>query len=228
VKVQGNVLRRSQIWCAGFLSTILAVVISVTWLDKPIAYFAHDVFGQSGTLGFVSEFTGTPSFFSPLATFILVIFIVRRLAFRPFGEFDIVLIVCDFSIVLAKLIVPPLKFVFGRTWPLYHHPSLIGDGVYGFNFFHAGPAFESFPSGHMTSIFALVVVLWICYPRFWPTYVACMAAMGGALIAGNYHFLSDVIAGGFVGSSAAMLMVSIWEALDRRRVFRRVRGAPSS
>jgi hypothetical protein len=178
VKVQRNALRRSQIWCAGLLSTILAVMISVTWLDKPIAYLAHDVFGQSG---FISEFTGTPSFFSPLATVILVIFIVRRLAFRPFGKFDIVLIVCDFSIVLAKLIVPPLKFVFGRTWPLYHHPSLIGDGVYSFNFFHAGSAFESFPSGHMTSIVALVAVLWICYPRFWPTYVVCIAATVGAL-----------------------------------------------
>jgi membrane-associated phospholipid phosphatase len=107
-------------------------------------------------------------------------------------------------------------------------PSFTYSRWCGFNFFHAGPAFESFPSGHMTSIFALVVVLWICYPRFWPTCVACMAAMGVALIAGNYHFLSDVIAGGFVGSSAAMLMVSIWEALDRRHVLRRVRRAASS
>jgi len=42
--------------------------------------------------------------------------------------------------------------------------------------------------------------------------------MGGALILGNYHFLSDVIAGAFVGSSTAMLMVAIWEALEQRRV----------
>jgi membrane-associated phospholipid phosphatase len=183
------------------------------WIDKPIAYFVHDMFGQ---LEVASDFTGTPSFFSPLAILVLLVFLVRRLALRPFCKLDIVLILCDLSIILSKFLVPPLKFVFGRTWPQYHVPSLIGDGVYGFNFFQRGQEFESFPSGHMASICALTVVFWICYPRFRPLYTTGIAVMAGVLILGNYHFVGDVVAGGFVGSSTAAFMVLVCEALGRR------------
>jgi membrane-associated phospholipid phosphatase len=199
----------------GLLLTIVIVGVSVAWLDKPTAFFVHKVFGE---LAVLRGLTQTPSFFSPLATLVFLIFFGRRLAFRPFGKLDIVLILCDLSIILAKLIVPPLKFAFGRTWPQYNNPSLLIGGVYKFNFFQAGQAFESFPSGHTASICALIVVFWICYPRFRLMYAAVIAAMAGGLIAGNYHFVSDVIAGGFVGCSTAVLMVSIWEAWDRRRV----------
>jgi hypothetical protein len=210
----GQLLTRFQTWCVGLLSTVLAVVISAAWLDRPIAYFIHDTVGHFVVL---SSFTGTPSLFSPLAILVFLVFLTRRLAFRPFGRLDVVLILCDLSIVLARMLVLPLKFIFGRTWPQYHEPSLIPDGVYGFDFFQTGDAFESFPSGHMASTCALIVVLWICYPKFRGIYAACMAAMAGALLVGNYHFFSDAIAGGFVGSSTAVLMVSIWEAWTRRR-----------
>jgi hypothetical protein len=42
---------------------------------------------------------------------------------------------------------------------------------------------------------------------------------------GNYHFLSGVIAGGFVGSSTAVLVVSGWELLKGRKVESDVGGA---
>jgi membrane-associated phospholipid phosphatase len=207
-------MSRFQAWFASLLSTMFAVGVSVTWLDKPLAYFVHRTFGQFWVLG---SFTGAPSFFSPLATIILLVFIARRILFRPFGNVDITLILCELSVISAKLIVPPLKSVFGRTWPLYNRPSLILDGAYGFNFFYSGQEFESFPSGHMASICALTVVFWICYPKFRPICAACISAMGAGLIVGNYHFLGDVIAGGFVGTSTAVLMVSAWETLGRWR-----------
>jgi membrane-associated phospholipid phosphatase len=208
-------LRLLQTWCVVFLLTVIAVAITATWLDKPIAILVHDTFGRFEVLG---SFTGTPSFYSPLAIFILLVLLVRRLAFRPFGKLDVVLILCDVSIILAKLIMPPLKFLFGRTWPQYARPSLIGDGVYGFHFLHSGPGFESFPSGHMASISALITVLWIYYPKYGPIYAAVIAAMAGGLIVGNYHFVSDVLAGSFVGFSTGVFVVSLWEAWDRHRV----------
>jgi membrane-associated phospholipid phosphatase len=174
--------------------------------------------GPFGRFEVLGSFTGTPSFYSPLAIFILLVLFVRRLAFRPFGKLDMVLFLSDVSIILAKLIMPPLKFLFGRTWPQYARPSLIGDGVYGFNFLHSGPGFESFPSGHMASISALITVFWICYPKYRPIYAAVIAAMAGGLIVGNYHFLSDVLAGSSVGFSTGVFVVSLWEAWDRHRV----------
>ena len=53
--------------------------------------------------------------------------------------------------------------MFGRTWPetwTHNNPSLIHDGAYGFNWFHGGPGYELFPSGHMAAICAVISVLW--------------------------------------------------------------------
>jgi membrane-associated phospholipid phosphatase len=199
---------RLRIYCAAFLATVCVIVASVAWLDRPIAYFVHDAFGQYLIVG---SFTETPSFFSPLAILVFLIFVARRIAFRPFGRLDVTLILADLSIILAKLVVAPVKVMFGRTWPQYHIPSLIGDGTYGFNFFQAGPSLESFPSGHMASICALLVVFWLRYPAYWPTYTVAIIGMAAGLIIGNYHFLSDVIAGAFVGFATAVLLFHMYE-----------------
>ena len=61
-----------------------------------------------------------------------------------------------------------------------------------------------------------MTVLWICYPRFRPLYALCMAAVAVGLVGANFHFLSDVIAGGFLGISAGWLGVAMWEIGDRQ------------
>jgi len=51
-----------------------------------------------------------------------------------------------------------LKVVFGRTWPetwTRNNPSLIRDGVFGFNPFTTGSGYESFPSGHTAAIWEI-------------------------------------------------------------------------
>jgi membrane-associated phospholipid phosphatase len=77
--------------------------------------------------------------------------------------------------------------------------------AFGFNPFHGGPGFASFPSGHVAAICAVMTVLWWSYPSLRPIYVACVAAVAIGLIGANYHFLSDVLGGIFVGITAGYL-----------------------
>jgi membrane-associated phospholipid phosphatase len=210
-------LVRLRVWGAVFPASICVIVVSVAWLDRPIAHFVNHTFGQ---YPIVESFTGTPSFFSPLAALVFLVFVARRIALRPFGRLDVALILTDLSIILTKLLVPPLKVVFGRTWPQYHIPSLIGDGTYAFNFFQSGSAFESFPSGHMASICALFVVFWLWYPAYWLTYATVIFCLAAGLVMGNYHFLSDVIGGAVVGGATAVLVVSIYESWTAWRLIR--------
>jgi len=44
-----------------------------------------------------------------------------------------------------------------------------------------------------------MTVLWWSYPSWRLAYVACVAAVAIGLIGANYHFLSDVISGMFIG-----------------------------
>jgi membrane-associated phospholipid phosphatase len=118
------------------------------------------------------------------------------------------------TLAVAVEVKEQLKYAFGRTWPetwVRNNPSFIKDGVYGFFPFSGGPAYSSFPSGHTTAIAAVISVLWICYPRYRVLYALCVLAVGVGLVGANFHFLSDVIAGGFLGVTTGWLAVSIWE-----------------
>jgi membrane-associated phospholipid phosphatase len=88
-------------------------------------------------------------------------------------------------------------------------PSLIQNDVFGFNPFHGGPGFASFPSGHAAALCAVMSVLWWSYPRLRPIYIAFFATVAIGLIGANYHFLSDILGAIFVGVSAGYITTKI-------------------
>jgi membrane-associated phospholipid phosphatase len=106
------------------------------------------------------------------------------------------------SLVLADQFRETLAYAFGRYWPetwVHGNPSLIRDGAYGFHPFHCPSGCGSFPSGHTARTVAVAAVVWIAYPRWrWACGLASVAVATG-LLGMDYHFVGDVIAGGFVG-----------------------------
>jgi membrane-associated phospholipid phosphatase len=107
-----------------------------------------------------------------------------------------------------------ISIIFGRDWPetwVDNNPSLISNNAYGFHWFQGTRIDDSFPSGHMARTVGASAVFWAMYRS---TLVRTVAAaicltMAISLIGMNYHFVSDVIAGSFlgaiVGSYGAML-----------------------
>jgi membrane-associated phospholipid phosphatase len=90
-----------------------------------------------------------------------------------------------------------LKWFFGRietrTW--LSDPSL-----YGFHWLNGTEGFQGFPSGHMLVFTPLFLALWHYYPRFRFYYGVAWFCLGAALITTEYHFLSDVLAGAYIGA----------------------------
>ena len=58
----------------------------------------------------------------------------------------------------------------------------------------------SFPSGHTISAFAVSVALAKFYPELWPVLMFCAGNIAVSRIVLGMHFLSDVVAGGIIGS----------------------------
>jgi membrane-associated phospholipid phosphatase len=201
------------IWLASLASVAMAVAACVIWLDRPIALLAYELFGRHRA---VQHLAGTPGFFGPLVVLAFAILLVRWFLARRFGTIDVVANLCIITIAIAEPLKGWLKFVFGRTWPAYGQPSFVFEGAYGFHPFHGGPDFESFPSGHSAAVCAVAVILWIYFPIIRTFCAATVVAILLALIAGDFHFLSDVIAGAFVGMSLSALVVRVWE--DRIRL----------
>jgi membrane-associated phospholipid phosphatase len=90
--------------------------------------------------------------------------------------------------------------------------SFVRDNVYGFHFFQSGKSFESFPSGHAAATGAVPSVVWILFPELRVVCAIGTIAADLELVALNLHFLSDVIAGSFVGISTGLFMVALWGA----------------
>jgi membrane-associated phospholipid phosphatase len=196
------------------LVVALAAAISYQWLDRPLALLSHSLL-PAHKQGLFEPLTHIPDPLIPAAVIVFVGLGLYALAGRALSRLQATLVICSLSLTTAQVTKNLLKFVFGRTWPetwVANNPSFIRDHVYGFNWFQSGPGYKSFPSGHMTATCAVISVLWICYPRLKPLYALIVLAVAVGLIGADFHFLSDVIAGSFVGVSTGWMAVVL---LDR-------------
>ena len=198
-------------WAIGFSLTAAAVVLSYFWLDRPIASFVHEHLRDFDVFALL---TYVPAISVPLAVLAFAAVALRALSRRALTRLQTVIVISGASLAVSEAVKVQLKFAFGRTWPetwVRDNLSFIRDGVYGFNPFHGGPGFAAFPSGHMSAICALLSVFWVCYPRLRVLYALVMAVVGIGLIGADFHFLSDVIAGAFLGIWTGWLTVALWE-----------------
>lgn len=199
----------SQRWWAAFAVMVMAVAVSYAFIDRPLSFFAHD---HLRPYRIFVTLTYIPESFAAISCAILVALGVTYLSGWPLRRWQMVALTWSVGVLTTSAIKNHLKIVFGRTWPetwTHNNPSLIRDNAFGFNFFRHGSGYEAFPSGHTAAICVAMTVLWICYPRFRVVYALLIAAVAVGLIGANYHFLSDIIAGGFIGTSIAIVGVRL-------------------
>jgi len=217
-----------QKWFVSLAATAVAVFVAFEWLDRPISTFARGrLVGQKT----YTELTHIPDPFIPVAVIVFVLIGLWILASQPLVKALTTTLLCSISVIMAEAIKNQLKYAFGRTWPdtwVDNNPSFIRDGVYGFNPFHGGPGYMSFPSGHLSLTCAIVSVLWIAYPKFRPLYAVVVLAVVVGLVGANYHFLSDIIAGGFVGASTGWIVTAMWQARQTAQADAQARVASAS
>ena len=188
-------------WCVGLTLTVAGVIACYFWLDQPLAFFVHRNVADKTIFVWLQRLpVALPLLSSPILAWCAL----WTLMDRPFSRVQSVALTCSISFISTSLINSQLKYAFGRTWPgtwTENNPSLIQNGVFGFNPFHGGPGFASFPSGQAAAVCAVMTVLWWSYASLRPIYVACVAAVTVGLIGANYHFLSDILSAIFVGVS---------------------------
>jgi membrane-associated phospholipid phosphatase len=203
-------------WAIWLVLTAGAVAVSYFWIDRPIALFVHS---RLQGINLFEQLTLIPDVVTPVVLVGFVAVGISALSGRAMPRLQTVAVLAAASLAVGEIIKDNLKYVFGRTWPetwVRNNPSFIHNGVYGFNPFHGGQGYASFPSGHTTAICAVMSVLWICYPRFRAIYALCIAAVAIGLVGANFHFLSDVLAGAFLGTTTGWLTVVVWEIGDHK------------
>jgi membrane-associated phospholipid phosphatase len=195
-----RLLRRTLIIAA---LCIAAVLVCYFWIDRPVAFFVYRY--HINTIQVFRWLTYPPPEVQNWSALVLTILVIRR-AWGPFLHWQKVLLVACLSLIVADDFRISLGDVFGRYWPetwTHDNPSLIGTGTYGFHPFQRGDDIGSFPSGHACRIFGFAGVWMIAIPESRVVTIVLAVPMLLSLVAMNYHFVSDVIAGSVLGGMVA-------------------------
>ena len=182
---------------ADFPLVALFVIMSYFVLDEKIAFFVRRMWMASAPLLLFSADLPDVLFLLVCLTtaiaWIVFLYLVRKGIHNTHARFFQLIAI---SVPLANMLKAILKYAFGRTTTRFwlQHPHATE-----FHWFHGVGNYSGFPSGHMAVFTVLAAALWMYYPRHKTGYIVFMTILALALIATNYHFISDIIAGVYTG-----------------------------
>ena len=207
VKSGSNFRKLLRNGLAALLLCAVLVLLCALFVDRPVAYSVHDQrFADHLILKWL---TYPPDILQACVPVVLAALLVRRVR-GPLRRWERVALAACLGLILAEQCKIILAYAFGRYWPetwINDNPSLIRQGAYGFHPFRIGAAYASFPSGHTARTLAVASVIWTAYPRWRWACILMSLAVASGLVLMDYHFVGDVIAGGFVGAIAGTSMI---------------------
>lgn len=202
---EGTSLRFTALmWLLSLLFCTIAVAVTFIYADVPVANRVYGILPFIGRLerGFASDIL-----LGIEATVVLglVVSRIRRGHLSPFRE--AIVLACLTSICAYAINDGTLKVLFGVPNPT---AMLSGSG----HAFHAlgGSPNCGFPSGHMVLAGAFAGVFMRLYRSSILPLSALLFIAAVLLVVGDWHFISDVIAGSFLGVSAGLLAGEVWLA----------------
>jgi hypothetical protein len=197
-----------RLWALLLLPCTAVVAFSFVRLDVPAALLFWN-FGRH--LSHMTEGFGADVVLSAESAVLLIMVIARLIRghISTFGE--TLAIACLASMCAYVVNDHVLKVFFGVPNPT----DVIQGARHGFHIL-MGSGASSFPSGHMALAGAFSGVFMRRYRvSIWPLSALLLLA-AVLLLVGDWHFLSDIIAGAFLGTSAGILAGEAWAAHSAR------------
>lgn len=191
-----------RIWLLCLVGCTAAVAVSFVTLDVPLA---HRLWRVGHHLGLLREVFGATVILTIEAAVVLSL-IVSRLTRGHLSRFgEALAIACLASICAYGINDQVLKPFFGVQTPA----DVVHGARHAFNL-AMGPGDASFPSGHMVLAGAFAGVFMRLYRASIRPFAGLLLLAAGLLVLGDWHFVSDVIAGTFLGVSAGILAGEGW------------------
>jgi membrane-associated phospholipid phosphatase len=177
-----------------FLSVLFTFVSYFNW-DIPLAYYSRGLSNSVLNIAQIITVLGESRWYYIL--FIPAYFLLRFAWKNKLWSMRILFLFT--AITASGLISTLIKWFAGR-----YRPSMLEEGLFGFNFFRVGYELTSFPSGHSVTVFTLAAAISFLSPR-WSIVafiLALLIAMSRVLI--TSHYLGDVIGGAGIGILCAL------------------------
>jgi len=192
-----------QAWALALVAVIVATWVSIRWIDYPLAAEFLHVSNKHGIIGYI---LGGRVLVTGELSLIGILALVRiRTGHLP-GIAKTLLVACSASVMSYTLNDLLLKTVFGRQNPSDYFQSHLPGTFHLFQ----GDDHSGFPSGHMMLAAAFLGVFFRVYPRLRIPSLSLLLFGTVVLVLGDWHFVSDVIAGTFLGLTIGLMAGELW------------------
>lgn len=184
-------------WLAALLMCAAATGLCIAYVDVPCALFLDAHVRHTEFWVWLNLVLYPFVLMVPVALFFLFgcgLWVISGRRLAPVTEDPLL---CSWAAMWAIAAEHIFKQIFGRGWP---DPTFVRDHLYGFHLLRGETHWNSFPSGTATISVAILAVLWIRKPGWRIGGVLVVMLLLVAVIVGNYHWVSDVIAGVYLGA----------------------------
>jgi len=183
-------------WLLALVLSVAAVGLCIGYVDRPLAEFLErHVRHTEFWVGL--EIALRPFALVVVAALVFLfgcgVWLIAGRQLRPWTGMPLLYSWATIWAVASEII---FKRIFGRGWP---DPTLVREHLYGFHVLHGQTHWDSFPSGTSTVSVAMLSVLWILQPRWRAPGLVVTVLLSAVVVVGNFHWLSDVLAGAFLG-----------------------------
>lgn len=183
-----------------FAATLGLCLLLIHYIDEPVARALIPIGVE---LHFLTRVLGAPVLLTVVSLTLLYL-IAGKIRLGGFPQHGRVLLLAGFAVLIVfALNAFLLKPLFGRQ-PVSEY--LFHRAGNGFDFLH-GSIVSSFPSTHAAMTAAALTVLGQAFPKLLLFWGAALLLICIALIVGDWHFASDVVAGVFVGWCVGLVLV---------------------
>jgi len=175
----------------------LCAAFSFFYIDQVLALYFHN-FHHSWIIAIFNYITKLGDSLYSLVLLSILFLLYRRQ--KPLLSQKMLYLFA--TVVLSGLIVDVIKVIVSRLRPnmFFEHD------MYGFVWFKMGYEFNSLPSGHSATAFALCIGLSLLFPRYKYLYILIALLVVMSRVVLTCHYLSDILLGSLFGWLTALIM----------------------
>ncbi|HRF56007.1 MAG TPA: phosphatase PAP2 family protein [Campylobacterales bacterium] len=194
-----------------FITSLMAVLafcaLGYLYLDAPIATLFYKTKPIPAVFEFITAFG--------VSTWYLISFATIFIFFRYFAKIEEranAFLYLFWAVAGSGIVADILKFILGRARPELY----FSEQIYGAKFIGLYALYFSFPSGHAATAFSLATAIAFFKPKFTVFLYSTAALIAFSRIAIGAHYMSDVVAGAYIGVVFALWLKASMESRGYR------------
>jgi membrane-associated phospholipid phosphatase len=210
--LEGSILSTKKSIVLLAVIILLSAIFSYFYIDKALSLYFHNLYTSNNYIWFHETFHLITKFgeaqYSLILLFLLFLFFRIK---KPIFAHKMLYLFG--AVAISGILVDIIKIIAARLRPT----MFLEHDLYGFVWFKLGSEFNSFPSGHSATAFALCIGLTLLYPRYKYPFLLIGVLIVMSRIILTFHYLSDTLIGALIGGLTALFL---YRKLAVRNYFR--------